>query len=243
MSDPTDPESCQAAVTACPGWPLIRSPRLVENRPKADVCPVSLCPRVVACRSSKPTAEPVYLPTDFSDGQLERRMSLSATSDSASSKRFLTPEDDSPQPAKRARPATVSLDNGSYPGSDSESIDHAKVQLPSIFHAFGEPFRHDQSRRASLPTDARVKAGDHLNVPRGTYPPSPLNSYQFPPQQDPHVDQTGRPRVDTQVTLGTYADHSPYPTTATTSATPSSYYGTSPMSSEYVIFRPHKTPR
>jgi hypothetical protein len=148
-------------------------------------------------------------------------MSLSATSDSASSKRLLTPEDESPQPAKRQRP-TLEVSNGSYTHSDPDSLGHAKVHLPPILSNYGssEHGRHDYStRRSSLPTDS-------LNA-RGTYPNA---SYSFPPLSDQGLDASSRPRVDTQVSLGVYHEHSGYPGSATTPPTATSYYGASPLS-------------
>ncbi|EGN98118.1 hypothetical protein SERLA73DRAFT_169172 [Serpula lacrymans var. lacrymans S7.3] len=180
-------------------------------------------------------------PSDVDIDYSARRMSTSTASaaDTDSSitsrgeKRPLSPSS-SPQP-RRSRPTDAwnfpsHLEN--KPSLDT-ALDSSKVQLPSIFTTFEDPFRHEL-RRASLPS----LHSDPSNTRHRPYPPSSLRrshnqsglaSYQFPSSDTPDTSAdrgSHRPKLtaDTHLHLpNSFPDHSPYPATALSSdTTPSS---------------------
>ncbi|KDQ62248.1 hypothetical protein JAAARDRAFT_453085 [Jaapia argillacea MUCL 33604] len=126
--------------------------------------------------------------------------------------------------AKRRRP-TISVDQNAWssssaspqpapasipdkPLSGDTPADGSKVQLPSIFSTFEDPYRHEY-RRASLPTLHSESTASRVRLPypasgtRGTLgssaQPSGLASYQFPNTQSsdpsplPQDSISGRP--------------------------------------------------
>lgn len=190
-----------------------------------------------------------------------RRMSSSAasTADTESSipsrgeKRSLTPGD-SPLPKKHKSSVDQSnwdTDSQSAPppqnkNSNDSSLDHSKVQLPSIFTSFEDNYR-DHGRRASLPvlhSEGRVR---HAPYPptglRQNYTPSnqsSLSSYTFPSSIDENGERIpGRPKVSTDLNNfgSTNSYDSPYPNSGlsngtTPSSTFSSSHFNSPMNSD-----------
>lgn len=164
-----------------------------------------------------PDVQEIFL-SPVPDLHYHRRFSTmsAASDDSRGDRRLLTPED-SPQP-----PHDVKREGGEN-----------KVQLPSIYATFDEPFRQDLSRRMSLPTDSlgRPKSQSSLDSrPSGPYGTSHLSGYIFPPQQPDGAHPEDRPRVDTQLSsaVSSYGNSS-YPSATTTS---SAGYYSSPLSSE-----------
>lgn len=176
--------------------------------------------------------------------------SAASTADSDSvlsrgEKRALSPGD-SPQPKKPrhelADQNNWDLDQQPGAAEDDKTIDHSKLQLPSILSSFEEP--HPR-RTTSLPDTARQRHSPYPqpSTLRHTYAPSApssLASYTFPP----HVDQTGgdrmaKPKVMTNFVLGmdnAYADTlnpglSNGTTPSSSGFTASNY--NSPLSSEY----------
>ncbi|KII86569.1 hypothetical protein PLICRDRAFT_30848 [Plicaturopsis crispa FD-325 SS-3] len=137
-----------------------------------------------------------------------RRMSSSATSladttDSGSilsrgEKRAHSPPPDnahsvpSPQP-KRARPLEWGVgDQIAETEADNAGVDSgARVQLPSIFTSFEDPFRHDNPRRASLPSLYSESAARTRPYPPRNDAGAALGSYQFPQQTQTHYDYGG----------------------------------------------------
>jgi hypothetical protein len=170
----------------------------------------------------------------------------------------------SPQP-KRVRPGELSLDNPSWEGESAPTSvgEHSsvvsgspRIQLPSIFSTFEDPFRHgSDNRRASLPTlSSELSYRSRLpSTARGlssaTHTPSSLSSYQFPPQSDSDDKSSVRPKLaaDTQLSLS-YQDQASLPSaatlsssgTATSSSTspsfPTSSFG-SPLTTDYTLPR------
>ncbi|KAH9012963.1 hypothetical protein EDB83DRAFT_1017591 [Lactarius deliciosus] len=172
----------------------------------------------------------------------------------------------SPQP-KRARPTELSLDNPHWEGESAPTNvgEHPsivsgspRIQLPSIFSTFEDPFRHGaDNRRASLPTlSSELSYRSRLpSAARGlssaTHTPSSLSSYQFPPQSSVDSDDKSsvRPKLaaDTQLNLS-YQDQASLPSaatlsssgTATSSSTspsfPTSSFG-SPLTADYTLPR------
>ncbi|KAG0704786.1 hypothetical protein DFH29DRAFT_909826 [Suillus ampliporus] len=190
-------------------------------------------------------ASPAILHTDSDFDYSARRMSsstVSAETDSSVAsrpeKRPLSPSS-SPQPT-RQRPSFSSeqpswhFDSSHSPQQDDKSLDTAldnsKVQLPSIFTTFEDPFR-----RASLPA---LSPETHSRYRSAPYPPtnlrrpshaatnqSNLGSYHFPPSDTsdfPDKSST-RPRLtaDTHINYS-YADSPSYLNTALSSTTTSS---------------------
>ncbi|TFK70383.1 hypothetical protein BDN72DRAFT_839098 [Pluteus cervinus] len=211
-----------------------------------------------------PSASPAIIPTDTDLDYDSRRMSSSATStaDTDSSivsrgeKRALTPAA-SPQPSKPSHSEQNSWEldgnaNHTTPSEEKQSSDpggqleHSKVQLPSIFTTFEEPYRND--RRASLPTlhqDSRSTRPSPY--PRPNYAPSnqsSLSSYTFPPggeESSTDSKQSNPPRLSTNLNfnLNSNSFDSPYPnsglsngTTPSSSTFTTSNYS-SPLSSDY----------
>ncbi|KAL4080842.1 hypothetical protein J3A83DRAFT_4367266 [Scleroderma citrinum] len=168
----------------------------------------------------------------------------------------------SPQPPRSA----ISSDHQhswnfhtSAPQSDDKSpdptLDNNKVQLPSIFTTFEDPFRNE-IRRASLPSlssdtaNTRYRSSPYpLASTRRSHIPinqSNLGSYHFPSPLDTQ-DATGdksaaRPRLTADTHLShTYGETSPYPPTSLSGSTPpssqlSSSTFTSPLTPD---LRPH----
>ncbi len=178
-------------------------------------------------------------------------MSSSATSTADSDsvlsrgeKRALSPVD-SPQ-AKKPRHDPSDQNNwdldSSQPGSvdDDKTIDHSKLQLPSILTGFEEP----HPRRASLPDTNRQRHSPYPqpSALRHTYTPSApstLNSYTFPQVDQTGGDRLAKPKVMTNFVLGVdgaYADTLnsglSNGTTPSSSAFTTSNYN-SPLSSDY----------
>lgn len=198
-------------------------------------------------------ASPAILPTDSDFDYPTRRMSSSTVSAETESsvasrpeKRPLSPSS-SPQPL-RPRPS-FSSDQPSWhfdsthhsPQQDDKpletGLDNTKVQLPSIFTTFEDPFR-----RASLPALSQESNPRYRSAP---YPPahlrrashassnqSNLGSYHFPPPSDTSEFQdksSSRPRLTADTHLNySYGDSPSYLNTALSSTTtPSSHFSTS----------------
>ncbi|TFK19987.1 hypothetical protein FA15DRAFT_708464 [Coprinopsis marcescibilis] len=197
--------------------------------------------------SASPNIMQVFvLPVEPDLDYESRRMSSSATSTadtdssivSRAEKRAPTPAD-SPLPKK---PRTA-LEQPGWEHDKADSIDHSKVQLPSISTTFEDSYRHE-SRRASLPmihAESRVR---HQPYPptslRHAYQAnsqSNLSAYTFPPPSDDDPKGSSRPRVSTDINFANPYD-SPYSQPALSNGTtPSSTFSSSafasPMSSEY----------
>ena len=177
-------------------------------------------------------------------------MSSSATSTADSDsvlsrgeKRALSPVD-SPQPKKpRHDPSDQNnwdLDSSSAPPvDDDKTIDHSKLQLPSILTSFEEP----HPRRGSLPDTSRQRHSPYPqpSTLRHTYTPSApsITSYTFPQVDQTAGDRLAKPKVMTNFVLGVdgaYADSlnsglSNGTTPSSTAFTTSNY--NSPLSSDY----------
>jgi hypothetical protein len=195
----------------------------------------------------------ILSPTDSAFDYSARRMSGSTVSAaetdssvaSRPEKRPLSPSS-SPQPY-RPRPS-LSAEHPSWdfhstqnPQQDTKTVetglDNSKVQLPSIFTTFEDPFR-----RASLPA---LSSESHSRYRSAPYPPtnprrashasnhqSNLGSYHFPPPSDTSefADKpSGRPRLTADTHLNySYGDSTSYLSTAISSTTPSSSHFSSP---------------
>jgi hypothetical protein len=139
----------------------------------------------------------------------------------------------SPQP-KRARPTELSLDNSSWEGdnaptnaSEQPSIvsGSPRIQLPSIFSTFEDPFRGEH-RRASLPTLSSELSSRRLpptsrGLASATHTPSSLSSYQFPPQSSIDSDDKSsvKPKLAADTQLGlSLTDQASLPSAATLSS-------------------------
>ncbi|KAG1749347.1 hypothetical protein EDB19DRAFT_186458 [Suillus lakei] len=196
-------------------------------------------------------------PTDSDFDYPARRMSsstVSAETDSSVAsrpeKRPLSPSS-SPQPL-RPRPSFSSEQTSWHfdsthhsPQQDDKSLetglDNSKVQLPSIFTTFEDPFR-----RASLPALSQESNPRYRSAP---YPPthlrrashasanqSNLGSYHFPPPSDTSEFQdksSSRPRLTADTHLNySYGDSPSYLNTALSSTTtPSSHFSSSTFTS------------
>jgi hypothetical protein len=195
-----------------------------------------------------------FSPTDSDFDYPTRRMSSSTVSAETESsvasrpeKRPLSPSS-SPQPL-RPRPSFSSeqpswhFDSTHHsPQQDDDKaletgLDNSKVQLPSIFTAFEDPFR-----RASLPALSQESNPRYRSAP---YPPthlrrsshassnqSNLGSYHFPPPSDTSEFQdkhSSRPRLTADTHLNySYGDSPSYLNTALSSTTtPSSHFPSS----------------
>ncbi|KAF9235185.1 hypothetical protein BU15DRAFT_51690 [Melanogaster broomeanus] len=120
------------------------------------------------------------------------------------------------------------------PSSDTP-LDNTKVQLPSIFTTFEDPFRNE-IRRASLPSISS-DSSSNTRYRSSPYPPpgarkshasinqSNLGTYHFPSdtQDSPANKPSARPRLTADTHLNyNYSETSPYPPTSLPSATASS---------------------
>jgi hypothetical protein len=173
----------------------------------------------------------------------------------------------SPQP-KRARPTELSLNNSAWEGDNAPTnageqssivSGSPRIQLPSIFSTFEDPFR-GEPRRASLPTlsselSSRSRLPSVTPASRGlasvAHTPSSLSSYQFPPQssQDSDDKSSGRPKLAADTQLGlSFPDQASLPSAATLSSSgtvtssstspsfPTSSFG-SPLTADYTLPR------
>ncbi|KAI0004644.1 hypothetical protein BJV74DRAFT_875820 [Russula compacta] len=173
----------------------------------------------------------------------------------------------SPQP-KRARPTELSLDNSAWEGDNAPTntgeqssivSGSPRIQLPSIFSTFEDPFRGEH-RRASLPTlsselSSRSRLPSVTPASRGltsvAHTPSSLSSYQFPPQSSIDSDDklSVRPKLAADTQLGlSFPDHASLPSAATLSSSgtttssstspsfPTSSFG-SPLTADYTLPR------
>ncbi|KIJ60285.1 hypothetical protein HYDPIDRAFT_32405 [Hydnomerulius pinastri MD-312] len=121
--------------------------------------------------------------------------------------------------------------------SSDTGLDNTKVQLPSIFTTFEDPFRNE-IRRASLPSLSSDQSSN-TRYRSSPYPPtgarrshapinqSNLGSYHFPSPpntQDTAGDKSsGRPRLTADTHLNyNYGEASPYPPTSISGTTASS---------------------
>ncbi|KAI0304543.1 hypothetical protein B0F90DRAFT_1667001 [Multifurca ochricompacta] len=183
----------------------------------------------------------------------------------------------SPQP-KRARPTELSLDNSPWEadhpptnsGEQSSIVsDSPRIQLPSIFSTFEDPFRSEH-RRASLPTlsselNSRSRLPSvtpaarglapvtHTHIHTHTHTPSSLSSYQFPSQSSLDSDERSsvRPKLAADTQLGlSFPDQASLPSaatlsssgTATSSSTSPSFTTSnfgSPLTADYSVPRTH----
>lgn len=172
----------------------------------------------------------------------------------------------SPQP-KRARPTELSLDNTTWEGDNAHTntgeqssivSGSPRIQLPSIFSTFEDPFRGEH-RRASLPTlsselSSRSRLPSVTPASRGltsvAHTPSSLSSYQFPQSSiDSDDKSSGRPKLAADTQLGlSFPDHASLPSAATLSSSgtttssstspsfPTSSFG-SPLTADYTLPR------
>lgn len=183
----------------------------------------------------------ILSPTDSDFDYSARRMSGSTVSaaetdssvTSRQEKRPLSPSS-SPQP-HRPRPTeqpSWDFDSPQNPQQDTKTVetglDNSKVQLPSIFTTFEDPFR-----RSSLPA---ISPESHSRYRPAPYPPtnprrpsqasSNLGSYHFPPPSDTSefTDRSsGRPRLTADTHLNySYTESPSYLGTTISSSTPSS---------------------
>jgi hypothetical protein len=208
----------------------------------------------------------VHSPPEFDCDYFNSSSMSSVTSaDSESSprpdKRPASPAQ-SPQP-KRARPTELSLDNSGWEGDNASTnageqssivSGSPRIQLPSIFATFEDPFR-GEPRRASLPTlsselSSRSRLPSVTPASRGlasaTHTPSSLSSYQFPQSSLDSDDKSSvRPRLATDTQLGlSFPDQASLPSAATLSSSgtanssstspsfPTSSFG-SPLTADY----------
>ena len=173
----------------------------------------------------------------------------------------------SPHP-KRQR-ASVAVDQQVWDAdphqaaAQSDAVDGSsspKIQLPSIFSAFEDPFRQE-ARRASLPALSSEAPRGRLPAyqtssraqPSATHPhvPSALASYQFPPtqpQSQTYADdeKAYRPRLGADTQLGlSFSDPSsslPSATTALSAPANASSNYSSPLSPDYALPRSQGLP-
>jgi hypothetical protein len=179
----------------------------------------------------------------------------------------------SPQP-KRARPTELALDNHhTWEGGDNASTNAGeqpsivssspRIQLPSIFSTFEDPFR-GEPRRASLPTlsselSSRSRLPSVTPASRGltsaAHTPSSLSSYQFPQSSVDSDDDklSTRPKLAADTQLGlSYPDQASLPSAATLSSSgtatsstspsfPASGFG-SPLTADYTVHRAQQLP-
>ena len=172
----------------------------------------------------------------------------------------------SPQP-KRARPTELSLDHSPWEGDgppptntgEQSSIvsGSPRIQLPSIFSTFEDPFRGEH-RRASLPT-LSSELGSRGRLPSVTpgsrglasvaHTPSSLSSYQFPQSSIDSDKSSVRPKLAADTHLGlSFTDQASLPSAATLSSSgtttssstspsfPTSSFG-SPLPGDYTLPR------
>lgn len=222
---------------------------LQQLGPKID--PVSFSDDLSNC------ASPAIVPTDSDFDYPARRMSsstVSAETDSSVAsrpeKRPLSPSS-SPQPL-RPRPSFSQDDQPSWHFDsahhspqqqdnkqlDNTPLDNSKVQLPSIFTTFEDPFR-----RASLPALSQESNSRYRSAPyppphlrRASHASSNLASYHFPPPSDTSDFQdksSSRPRLTADTHLNySYGDSPSYLNTSLSSTTtPSSHFSSSTFTS------------
>ncbi|KAG2365153.1 hypothetical protein BDR07DRAFT_1278135 [Suillus spraguei] len=161
-------------------------------------------------------------------------------------KRPLSPSS-SPQPL-RTRPSFSSelpswhFDSAHHsPQQDDKQLDtpldNSKVQLPSIFSTFEDPFR-----RASLPALSQESNPRYRSAPyppthlrRASHASSNLGSYHFPPSADTSDFQdksSTRPRLTADTHLNySYGDSSSYNTALSSTTTSSSHFTSSNFTS------------
>ena len=188
-----------------------------------------------------------FSPSDADIHHLQRRMSASTASVPETESSIASRPDKGSSPSLSPQPprSAISSDhqhpwsfNTSVPPSDDKSpdpaLDNNKVQLPSIFTTFEDPFRNE-IRRASLPglssdaSNTRYRSSPYpLSNPRRSHIPinqSNLGTYHFPSPldtQDTIGDKpVARPRLDTHLNHA-YGETSPYPPTSLSGSTPSS---------------------
>ncbi|KIK26660.1 hypothetical protein PISMIDRAFT_675563 [Pisolithus microcarpus 441] len=194
-------------------------------------------------------ASPAIVASDTDVDHLQRRMSTSTASVPDTESSIASRPDKTPSQSSSPQPPTAAISSeqpqswnfaasGQHADDKSASdptLDTSKVQLPSIFTTFQDPFR-SEIRRASLPslsgdssTHTRYRPSPYpLPSARRSHIPinqSNLGSYHFPSSldtQDAAGDKSsGRPRLDTHLTPA-YGDTSPYPHTSLSSSTASS---------------------
>ncbi|KAH7925886.1 hypothetical protein BV22DRAFT_1159206 [Leucogyrophana mollusca] len=149
-----------------------------------------------------------------------------------------SPQPDRPRPSLSEDQNSWNFDSNNNHSDDKAAgepgLDNTKVQLPSIFTTFEDPFRNEL-RRASLPS--LTSETSHTRYRPSPYPTasarrshapvnqSNLTSYHFPSASDTQEEDrvSGRPRLTADTHLNyTYGESSPYPNTSLSSATPSS---------------------
>ncbi|KAG6336262.1 hypothetical protein ID866_2816, partial [Astraeus odoratus] len=195
-------------------------------------------------------ASPAIVSSDASVAH-ERRMSTSTASVPDTESSIASRPDKGASPSSSPQPPRSSLvseqqhswsfDSPAPQPDDKSSahpsLDNTKVQLPSIFTTFEDPFR-SEIRRASLPSlssdpsaNTRYRSSPYpLNAARRSHIPinqSNLGSYHFPSPLDtqdvPGDKLSARPRLTADTHLGhSYGETSPYPPTALSSSTTSS---------------------
>lgn len=193
-------------------------------------------------------ASPAIVPSDTDLDHLQRRMSASTASVPDTESSIASRPDKGPSPSSSPQPSAAVISSeqhswsfaasGTQPDDKSDSdptLDTNKVQLPSIFTTFQDPFR-SEIRRASLPslsadssTNTRYRHSPYP-LPSARRPHIPINqsnlgSYHFPSPldtQDAASDKSSvRPRLDTHLNTA-YGETSPYPPTSLSSSTASS---------------------
>lgn len=250
------------SVDPLPSSDLVQKSTLFPSRTIYQTVPPrlscgSFVPCLAASRSPYLTCLVCYIyfsPTDSDFDYPARRMSsstVSAETDSSVAsrpeKRPLSPSS-SPQPL-RPRPS-FSSDQPSWhfdsahhsPQQDDKpldtALDNSKVQLPSIFTTFEDPFR-----RASLPALSQESSSRYRSAPyppthlrRASHASSNLGSYHFPPPSDTSEFQdksSSRPRLTADTHLNySYGDSPSYLNTSlSTTTTPSSHFSSSAFTS------------
>lgn len=230
---PPSPPASIPSLTSSP------SPTICQTAPPRPSCG-SLVPCQV--RDSVDSFFPLHSPSDADIHHLQRRMSTSTasvpdTESSIASRPDKASPSSSPQPVSSDHQHSWNFHAPAPPSDDKSpdpSLDNNKVQLPSIFTTFEDPFRNE-IRRASLPSlssdcpNTRYRSSPYpLPSARRSHIPisqSNLGSYHFPSPlgaQDTLGDKSAaRPRLDTHLSHS-YGEASPYPATSLSGSTPSS---------------------
>ncbi|KAK7056616.1 Homeobox protein tos8 [Paramarasmius palmivorus] len=185
-----------------------------------------------------PASPAILADVDYDDRRMSSSNTSTTTTDTDNSrpdKRPLTPPD--VQDSKRIRQewdhdSSVEPQDTPPSSESAAAVDQNKVQLPSIFSTFEDSHRHNDYRRASLPTlhsESRVR---HQPYPPPSMRPSyssSLATYTFPPVSEEEKSTSAgltRPRLSTDVSFGVPPYDSPYPNTGISS-------GTTPSSSNF----------
>jgi len=249
---------CQS-LPSVPSQPTLRILLTLVLSPPASIQSLTSSPSRTICQIAPPRPScgspvprqlrdsvdsffPLLYSPDADIDHLPRRMSTSTasvpdTESSIASRPDKGSPSSSPQPVSSDHQHSWSFHPPAPPSDDKSpdpALDNNKVQLPSIFTTFEDPFRNE-IRRASLPglssdspnTRYRPSPYPHPSARRSHIPisQSNLGSYHFPSPlgaQDTLGDKSAaRPRLDTHLSHS-YGETSPYPATSLSGSTPSS---------------------